>query len=75
MPKRRCRNLRPLTLVWLAPESVKRRYPFLKDMPLVFLGELRNMRGYCALAGTKSGRVYAPYETALFAEVEMRPVK
>ena len=74
MPKRR-RPLRPLTLVWLAPGTVKRPYPFLKEMALVFLGELKNMRGHCAVAGVKSGRIYAPYETALFTEVEVEPVK
>ena len=74
MQKRR-RTLRSLALVWLAPDTIKRRYPFLNEMALVFLGELKNMRGHCAVAGVKNGRIYALHETALFTQLEVRPVK
>jgi hypothetical protein len=66
---------RRLSLVGLIPGIPKRRYPFLREHVLVFLGEIPNMRGHCAVAGFKSGRIYAPFPVNLFTELIVRKAR
>jgi hypothetical protein len=66
---------RQMSLVWLSPHLPKRRYPFLKEHALVFLGEIPNMHGWCALAGCETGRIYAPYQISHFVEVGVKKAK
>jgi len=43
-------------------------YPFAKDTPLIYLGEIVNMPGHCIIAG-KSGKVYFGYHIENFREL------
>jgi len=64
--------LRPLALVRLKPEwaeAASQNAPFLKDMPLVYLGEIPNMPEHGVFAGHRSGRVYSGYHIAQFEEL------
>jgi len=45
------------------------RFPYAKDQPLIFLGEIPNMPGHCVVIGAKSGRVYSGYHTGNFVEL------
>jgi hypothetical protein len=64
-----------MSLVWLSPNVPRRRYPFLREQMLIFLGEIPNMVGWCAVAGCETGRVYAPHETKTLVELTMRKAK
>ena len=72
MSKRR--KPRDLSLVKLAPRAIGKRYPFAKDLPLVFLGEILNMPGHCIVAGSKTGRVYSGYHIETFVELPVDEV-
>jgi hypothetical protein len=69
MPK----SLRKLSLVRLkkkwAAEPTSQDLPFINDMPLVFLGEIPNMREHGVFVGHMSGRVYSGYHIAQFVEL------
>ena len=67
MAKRR--SPREFSLVTLARAANGKRYPFAKDMPLVYLGEIPNMPGHCVVAGSKTGRVYSGYHIETFVEL------
>jgi hypothetical protein len=60
---------RELSLVKVAPAANGKRYPFSKDLPLVYLGEIPNMTGHCIVAGSRSGRVYSGYHIETFVEL------
>jgi hypothetical protein len=64
-----------MSLVWVSPNVPKRRYTFLRKQMLVFLGEIPNMTGWCAVAGCKTGRIYGPHETKIFVELTMKKAK
>jgi len=65
----------PMSMVWLSPKVPKSKYQFFRDQPLVFLGEIPNMSGWCVIANCETGRIYAPYETKIFVEVTIEKVK
>ena len=63
---------RRLSLVKPSPgvgKGKRVRYPYARDIPLVFLGEIPNMPGHCVVVGVKSGRTYAGYHTENFVEL------
>lgn len=64
---------RPLSLVKLrstfASEAAAAEYPFVDDMPLVFLGEIPNMPEHGVFVGFTSGRVYTGYHIWQFVEL------
>jgi hypothetical protein len=60
---------RELSLVKVAPHANGKRYPFAKDLPLVYLGEIPNMPGHCIVAGSKTGRIYSGYHIEAFVEL------
>jgi hypothetical protein len=60
---------RELSLVKVAPRANGKRYPFARDLPLVYLGEIPNLPGHCVVAGSKTGRVYSGYHIETFVEL------
>ncbi len=65
---------RPLSLVKLRPDiesHAQAKYPFIADLPLVFLGEISNMPGHGVFVGFRSGKVYSGYH--IFSFVECAP--
>ena len=63
---------RRLSLVKAPPVILKGKrlkYPYAKDQPLIFLGEIPNMPGHCIVVGVKSGRIYSGYHTENFVEL------
>jgi hypothetical protein len=67
---------RRLALVKFRPREIKEtrgvktlRYPFKKEAVYVFLGEIPNMPGHCAIADSKSGKIYTGYHTESFTEI------
>jgi hypothetical protein len=76
IPKiKRHKTLRKLSLVklkedWAAlPTSKKLPFVRARDLPLVFLGEIPNMREHGVFIGHKSGRAYTGYHVFQFEEV------
>ena len=72
MPKK----LRKLSLVtlrkkWTADKFAK-KLPFIKDLPLVFLGEIRGMPEHGVFVGYRSGRVYSGFHTFQFRELRSK---
>lgn len=73
-------HLRKLSLVkvkksiWKAAfndsNEYKLAYPFYNDMPLIFLGEIPNMREHGIFIGYKSGHVYSGYHIFNFEELK-----
>jgi hypothetical protein len=49
-------------------------YPFKREVPYVFLGEIPNMPGHCVIADTTSGKIYAGYHTDSFTEIPLDEV-
>jgi hypothetical protein len=47
----------------------KKRPPYLKDVPLVFMGEIANMPEHGVFVGMKTGKVYSGYHIFNFEEV------
>lgn len=45
------------------------RYPFRKGMTLLYLGEIHNMPGHCAVVDPKTGKVHIGYHCDLFNEM------
>ena len=72
------KKLRKLSLVtlkekWAADSSAK-KLPFIKDMPLVFLGEIRGMPEHGLFVGHRSGRVYSGFHTFQFRELRAHEI-
>ncbi len=44
------------------------KYPFKKGKSYLFLGEIENMKGHCAVADLKTGRIYTGYHIENFTE-------
>lgn len=63
--------IRPLSLVRLKPEwlDILDRYPFAKDLPLVFLGEIPNLPGHGVFLGHHSGHAYSGFHIDAFEEL------
>ena len=66
-------NPRRLSLVrfeapWLSPKQ-RRAYPFKKDGPYLFMGEVANMPGHCVVIDWKENRSYVGYHTENFVEL------
>jgi hypothetical protein len=53
---------------WAAQEA-SQDLPFIDDMPLIFLGEIPNMRTHGVFIGHKSGRVYSGFHIYQFVEL------
>ena len=51
--------------------SAKERsaYPFHKSSALLYLGEIDNMPGHCAVVDIDTGKVYAGYHSDIFIEI------
>jgi len=45
------------------------KYPFVDDVPLVFLGEIANMPEHGVFVGFRSGKVYSGYHIWEFVEL------
>jgi hypothetical protein len=64
---------RPLSLVRLrdgaAPPGHPERLPFGVHEPFLFLGEILNMPGHCAVAERGTGRLHVGYHTDNFVEL------
>lgn len=75
--KRRSK-LKKLSLVKLKPEWVAdpaaQQYPFINDMPLVFLGEIANMPEHGIFVGHRSGRIYSGYHIWQFVKLSKKEV-
>ena len=69
---------RPLALVKLKSEfasgAVAKDFPFLKDLPLVYLGEIPNMPEHGIFVGHHSGRFYSGYHINQFVELNENEV-
>ena len=69
------KKLRPNTLVRLtksakiafAQAKIKQKY--IDDLPLIFLGEIKNMPEHGIFVGHKSGKVYSGYHVFDFEEI------
>lgn len=69
------KKLRQFTLVRLTKEAknafikahIKGKYS--DDLPLIFLGEIKNMPTHGIFLGHKSGKIYSGYHMADFEEV------
>ena len=51
------------------PKRDHKNFPFKKERPYVFFGEISNMRGHCVVADHKTGRIYSGYHTYNFVEL------
>lgn len=64
---------RQLTLVKLksawGSTAESNKFPFINDMPLVFLGEIQNMPEHGVFAGHASGRIYSGFHIEYFIEL------
>lgn len=60
-------ELREKTLVTVKGEITK-EYPFYNDLPLIYLGEITNMKEHGIFIG-KSGKVYFGYHISSFREL------
>jgi hypothetical protein len=64
---------RKLSLVRLkkkwAADPASKDLPFMKDMPLIFLGEIPNMPEHGVFVGHRSGRVYSGFHILQFVEL------
>jgi hypothetical protein len=49
--------------------SRKERPAYLKDLPLVFMGEIKNMPEHGVFVGMKTGKVYSGYHIFNFEEI------
>lgn len=56
------------SLVKYVPYSGEEQNPF-GNQHLLFLGEIPNMPGHCAVAEVKSGKVQVGYHTSRFVEI------
>lgn len=69
---RRRKQPRKLSLVKFDYDSIPKvyhkSYPFLRDKAYLFLGEIPNMPGHCAVAG-QNGTVMFGYHTDEFVEL------
>ena len=60
-------ELREKTLVTVKGKITK-EYPFYNDLPLIYLGEITNMKEHGIFIG-KSGKVYFGYHVSSFREL------
>lgn len=60
-------ELREKTLVTVKGKITK-EYPFYNDLPLIYLGEITNMKEHGIFIG-KSGKVYFGYHISSFREL------
>jgi len=64
---------RPLSLVKIKPSwkaaAESYQFPFLNDMPLVYFGEIPNMREHGIFVGYSSGRIYSGFHIDYFIEL------
>lgn len=44
-------------------------YPFKKGSTLLYLGEIRNMPGHCAVVEVASGKMHVGYHSDVFKEI------
>lgn len=65
-------NPRNLSLVYFdfesIPKTYKNEYPFIKDHPYIFLGEIPNMPGHCVVLDYTNNEIYSGYHTDNFVE-------
>lgn len=47
----------------------KKRPKYFKDLPLVFMGEIKNMPEHGVFIGMKSGKIYSGYHVWNFEEI------
>ena len=69
------KKLRQFTLVQLNPVAKNTmadggiKPPYIDDLPLIFLGEIKNMPTHGVFLGHRSGKIYSGYHMADFEEV------
>lgn len=51
------------------PPDIRVKYPFVKGQAYLFLGEIKNMPGHCALLDTKSDKNFIGYHPDNFVEL------
>ena len=66
-------KLREKTLV-TTREEVTSDYPFYGDLPMIYLGEIANMKEHGIFIG-KSGKCYFGYHISNFRELRGRSIK
>jgi hypothetical protein len=65
-------KIRKLSLVTIKKDwvcDIVKQAPFFSDLPLVYLGEIPNMRGHGVFIGFKSGKTYSGFHIDQFREL------
>ena len=53
------------------PPGYAKKYPFRRNRPCVFFGDIPNMPGHCVVADHKTGKIYSGYHTEHFVEIPL----
>lgn len=62
-------NIKPLTLVrYKKPDDAEPDYPFTDGEILLYIGEISNMPGHCAVA-TRDGKVHYGWHPEMFVPI------
>jgi len=69
MKQKKWKMPRKLSMVKFDEEKRMKEYPFTKNEPYIFLGEIPNMRGHCIVISHRTGKVLSGYHTDNFIEM------